>query len=89
MWVNRFDTETTLTVAFPQNPVARDSVERYIRAVRAMCLRVVEHGAAAVPNRRRVVAAVNASAARSTADAADRTDRRLQGAGFGANPVLR
>jgi hypothetical protein len=89
MWVNRFDTETTLTVAFPQNPVARDSVERYIRAVRAMCLRVVEHGAAAVPNRRRVVAAVNASAARSTANAADRTDRRLQGAGFGANPVLR
>ncbi|GAB4725456.1 hypothetical protein MOKP126_51190 [Mycobacterium avium subsp. hominissuis] len=54
-----------------------------------MCLRVVEHGAAAVPNRRRVVAAVNASAARSTANAADRTDRRLQGAGFGANPVLR
>lgn len=78
MWVNRFEGETTLTVAFPQNPVARDSVERYIRALKAMCLRVADHGAAAVPNRRRLAAAVNASEARASANRADRADRLLQ-----------
>ncbi|WP_231102194.1 hypothetical protein [Mycobacterium avium] len=48
-----------------------------------------KHGAGGVQTRGRVVAAFNAPAARSTANAATRTDRRLQGAGFGANPVLR
>lgn len=47
MWVNRFEKETTLTVSFPQNPVARESVARYIRALQSAYLRVAEHGAAA------------------------------------------
>jgi mycolipenoyl-CoA---2-(long-chain-fatty acyl)-trehalose mycolipenoyltransferase / long-chain-acyl-CoA---trehalose acyltransferase len=49
MWVNRFEKETTLTVSFPQNPVARESVARYIRALQSVYLRVAEHGAAAAP----------------------------------------
>lgn len=32
VWVNRFAKETSLTVSFPDNPIARDSVERYIDA---------------------------------------------------------
>lgn len=82
MWVNRFEDETTLTVAFPQNPVARDSVERYVRALKATCLRVAEHGAAVIPNRRRLAAAVNAASARSTADRADSASRLVQSAGL-------
>lgn len=82
MWVNRFEDETTLTVAFPQNPVARDSVERYIRALKATCLRVVEHGAGVVPNRRRLAAAVNAAAARSTANRADSAGHLVESAGL-------
>lgn len=80
MWVNRFEDETTLTVAFPQNPVARDSVERYVRALKATCLRVAAHGATVVPNRRRLAAALNASAARSTANRADGADRLVRSA---------
>ena len=49
MWVNRFEKETTLTVSFPQNPVARESIARYIRALQSVYLRVAEHGAAAAP----------------------------------------
>ena len=30
MWVNRFQRETTVTVLFPDNPVARESVAEYI-----------------------------------------------------------
>jgi mycolipenoyl-CoA---2-(long-chain-fatty acyl)-trehalose mycolipenoyltransferase / long-chain-acyl-CoA---trehalose acyltransferase len=30
MWVNRVATGTTLTVAFPSNPIARESVTRYV-----------------------------------------------------------
>ncbi|HTZ15410.1 MAG TPA: condensation domain-containing protein [Mycobacterium sp.] len=47
MWVNRFEKETTLTVSFPQNAVARESVARYVRALKSVYLRVAEHGAAA------------------------------------------
>ncbi|WP_297595512.1 condensation domain-containing protein [Mycobacterium sp.] len=82
MWVNRFEGRTTLTVAFPQNPVARDSVERYIRALKTTCLRVAAHGAAVVPNRRRRAAALNASAARSTANRADGAGRLVQSVGL-------
>jgi hypothetical protein len=35
MWVNRFQRETTLTVLFPDNPVARGSVARYIEATKS------------------------------------------------------
>jgi hypothetical protein len=47
MWVNRFEKETTLTVSFPQNPVARESVARYIQALKSVYLRVAENGAEA------------------------------------------
>jgi hypothetical protein len=47
VWVNRFEKETTLTVSFPENPTARESVARYIQALKSVYLRVAEHGAAA------------------------------------------
>lgn len=39
LWVNRFEHHTTLTVSFPENPVARDSVGRYIEALQRAYLR--------------------------------------------------
>jgi len=47
MWVNRFEKETTLTVSFPQNPAACESVPKYIRALQSVYHRVAEYGAAA------------------------------------------
>lgn len=35
-WVNRLRTETTLTVLFPNNPVARESVHRYAAAMKSV-----------------------------------------------------
>jgi hypothetical protein len=40
--VNRFETETQLAVLFPNNPIARDSVTRYIAAMKSVYLRVAE-----------------------------------------------
>lgn len=34
MWINRFAHETTLTISFPDNPIARDSVHRYTEALK-------------------------------------------------------
>jgi mycolipenoyl-CoA---2-(long-chain-fatty acyl)-trehalose mycolipenoyltransferase / long-chain-acyl-CoA---trehalose acyltransferase len=51
MWVNRFEKETTLTVSFPQNPVARESVTRYIQALKSVYLRVAEQGTGAALHR--------------------------------------
>lgn len=63
-WVNRGERETTVTVAFPDNAVARESIARYLEAMAAVYLevadgvevglarsfsRVVPHHAAAVP----------------------------------------
>jgi hypothetical protein len=42
MWVNRVEDCTTVTAAFPGNPVARESVLRYLEAMKAAYLRVVE-----------------------------------------------
>ncbi|AQA05616.1 acyltransferase [Mycobacterium sp. MS1601] len=42
MYVNRTATETALTVTFPNNPVARESVIRYVAAMKAVYTRVVE-----------------------------------------------
>jgi hypothetical protein len=42
MWVNRVEDETTVTAAFPSNPIARESVLRYLEAMRAVYLAVVE-----------------------------------------------
>lgn len=40
MWVNRFEKETTLTMSFPENPIARESVSRYIATVKSVYLQV-------------------------------------------------
>lgn len=42
MWVNRVEHETTVTAAFPSNPIARESVLRYLEAMRSVYLSVVE-----------------------------------------------
>ena len=49
MWVNRAETSTTVTVTFPNNPVARDSVVRYLDAMKSAFVRVAEGRGAAVP----------------------------------------
>jgi mycolipenoyl-CoA---2-(long-chain-fatty acyl)-trehalose mycolipenoyltransferase / long-chain-acyl-CoA---trehalose acyltransferase len=40
MWVTRQAKETTLTVLFPENPVARDSISRYVETLQSICARV-------------------------------------------------
>ncbi|ANW64642.1 acyltransferase [Mycolicibacterium murale] len=42
MYVNRSAAETALTVTFPNNPVARESVLRYVAAMKAVYVRVAE-----------------------------------------------
>ncbi|MCT7657374.1 condensation domain-containing protein [Mycobacterium deserti] len=42
MWINRFGNGTSVTVAFPNNPIARESVTRYIEAMKAVFVRVAE-----------------------------------------------
>lgn len=49
MWVNRFGNGTSVTVAFPNNPVARDSVVRYVDAMRRVYDAVVEGRAPITP----------------------------------------
>ncbi|WP_407687851.1 condensation domain-containing protein [Mycobacterium sp. HUMS_1102779] len=44
MWVNRFQQETTVTVLFPGNPVAAESVDRYLAAIKSVYARVVDGG---------------------------------------------
>lgn len=39
MWVNRRDTGTTITVAYPDNPVARESVAQYVDLMKMLYLR--------------------------------------------------
>ncbi len=46
--VGRFD-ETAVAVLFPDNPVARESVTRYLAAVRSVCVRVADGEPAAAP----------------------------------------
>ena len=41
MWVNRFGNGTSVTVAFPNNPIARESVARYLEAMKSVFVRVV------------------------------------------------
>jgi hypothetical protein len=48
IWVNRFENETTLTLSFPDNPIARDSVTRYIDATRSTYALVGGHDRAVV-----------------------------------------
>lgn len=49
MSVGRVFDETTMMVYFPNNPVARESVIRYVAALKAVCVRVAEGCDAMVP----------------------------------------
>jgi hypothetical protein len=42
MWVNRFGNGTSVTVAFPNNPIALESVTRYVDAMKSVFVRVAE-----------------------------------------------
>ena len=42
IWINRHADKTTVTISFPDNPVARASVHRYIAALNAAFARVVK-----------------------------------------------
>jgi hypothetical protein len=42
LWVNRGERETTVTVAFPNNPIARESIDRYLAAMTAVYLGVAD-----------------------------------------------
>jgi hypothetical protein len=42
LWVNRGERETSITVAFPNNPIARESIDRYVAAMTAVYLRVAD-----------------------------------------------
>lgn len=42
MWVNKFQQETTVTVSLPNNPIAHDSVVRYLEAMKSVYVRVAE-----------------------------------------------
>lgn len=43
IWINRHADKTTVTISFPDNPVARASVHRYIAALNEAFARVVKH----------------------------------------------
>ncbi len=43
--VGRFD-ETAASVLFPNNPIARESITRYLAAMRSVCVRIADGGAA-------------------------------------------
>jgi mycolipenoyl-CoA---2-(long-chain-fatty acyl)-trehalose mycolipenoyltransferase / long-chain-acyl-CoA---trehalose acyltransferase len=42
MWVNRSEDETTVTVMFPDNPIARESIVRYLDAMKSAYVRAAE-----------------------------------------------
>ena len=42
VWVNRLEEQTTVTVLFPNNPVARESVARYLAAMKSVYVRVAD-----------------------------------------------
>ena len=44
IWVNRSEKETSVTIAYPDNPIARESVDKYLHAMRAVYLRVADCG---------------------------------------------
>jgi hypothetical protein len=45
--VNRYENETQVIVFFPDNPIARESVTRYISTLKSLFVRIAEGGAAA------------------------------------------
>lgn len=42
MWVNKFHEETTVTASFPSNPIAYESISRYLDTMKSVYLRVAE-----------------------------------------------
>ena len=52
MWVTRRDTGTTITVAYPDNPIARESVASYVDLMKMMFLRAAEGRADSVTSPR-------------------------------------
>jgi hypothetical protein len=42
VWVTRLQEKTTVTVLFPNNPVARESVARYVAAMKSVCVRAAD-----------------------------------------------
>ncbi|CDM76412.1 condensation domain-containing protein [Mycobacterium marinum] len=42
IWVNKFQEETTVTASFPNNPIAYDSVARYLDTMKSVYLRIAE-----------------------------------------------
>ena len=44
IWVNRAEKETTVTIAFPDNPIARESIDKYLHAMKAIYLQVADGG---------------------------------------------
>ena len=52
MWVNRRDTGTIVTVAYPDNPVARESVAQYVDVMKMVYLRAAEGRADSVTSPR-------------------------------------
>jgi hypothetical protein len=40
MWVNKFHEETTVTASFPSNPIAYESISRYLDTMKSVYLRV-------------------------------------------------
>ena len=50
LWVNRGERETSITVAFPNNPIARESIVRYLNAMTAVYVGVAD-GLTSVPAR--------------------------------------
>jgi hypothetical protein len=49
VWINRFEKQTSLTISFPDNPIARDSVARYVDALTSVYAHVAELHSAEVP----------------------------------------
>lgn len=42
MWVGRVHDQTAITVFYPDNPEAKDSVNRYVETIKALCANVAE-----------------------------------------------
>jgi hypothetical protein len=42
MWINKFHEETTVTASFPDNPIARESVSRYLETMKSVYVRIAD-----------------------------------------------
>jgi hypothetical protein len=53
IFVIRLDTETAVTMVYPNNPIARESVARYVSTMKSVCVRVAEGPRRGAPAQRR------------------------------------